>query len=656
MSISIGPFYGMSPKISPRLLRDGGAVAATNMILTSGQIRPIKEPELVHTPDFDGPWQSVFRAVKGDEEKWLAWNNDVDVVRAPLPPSAEPRFYWSGDGEPRYGRFAGLPSTFFALGIPKPQTPVSISVSGGSGANVTRVYAYTFISELGEESGLSPVSNITTGKVDGIWELTDFDVLPTNAGSGTASHSLGVTTFTNTALHWLRAGDEIVIAGQTVKVQSILLPTDFTILGDFSVATSWERKAPWNTSNMYRRLYRTTGTNGTFQLVADNIGTSYFDTLTDAQIFGDELISLGWEPPPTNLKGLTALPNGSVVGFFDNQICYSEPYQPHAWPIAYRRATAFDVVGIGHYGTTVIACTESDPYICDGTEPSVVRAESANEVWPCLSKRSVVNVGDGVMFATAYGMAYIGMQGKSIWTKDIYNRVDWSFLNPSSMVAAKGEGRILVRFISDDNSKGVLVFDQDNPEIGLTLISEYPDEIYTDLVNGSFYFVDDLGVRKYDTATGGRASYFWLSKEYELPRPMNYGACKVDFESEQSLADANAEISRFEDEVNQNEVLIAGYKGLGSINGSAINQLYIFGSNLIKAEPPAIFKSTVTIYAKPQNSQTLKPVFSKILGADESSFRLPSGFKSDIWQVGITGNLRIKSVKLAESFRELGKL
>lgn len=656
MSIRIAPFYGMSPKTAERQLGDGGAVSATNLILTSGEIRPIREPEIVHVPVTNPPWLAVYRAASGDSEKWLSWNVDVDVVRAPLPPSAEPRFYWSGDGEPRYATFTGLPSTFFSLGIPKPQTAPSVAPSGGVGADVTRIYGYTFFSELGEESALSPISALTTGKVDGTWAITGMDAFPASSGTGTATHLSGVTTFNNTGFHWLRADEQIVIGGQTVPVLSVVDADTFTVAGNFAAATTWARVAPWNTAGIKRRLYRSEGTAAQFQLVADNVGTTYNDTLLATAILGDELISLAWELPPVNLQGLISLPNGALVGFFGNQVCYSEPFQPHAWPIAYRRATAFDVVGIGHYGTTVVACTESDPYICDGTEPAVVTAESANEVWPCLSKRSVVSTGDGVMFATTYGMAYVGMQGKQIWTNGLFTRFEWQPLNPQNMVAAKAEGRIFVRFNSDDGSQGVLIFDQENPQIGLTMLSAYPDEIYTDKVNGSFYLVDSGGVKRYDTAEGARVPYLWLSREYTTPKPLNYGACKVDFTSEQRPADVAAEIARYEAELLANDDAVAAYAGFGGINGSQLNDKQINGSNIFEVEPPNIFEATITVYAKTHRDADLKAVFSKQLTTDERGFKLPSGFKADVWQIGITGSLRIKSVKVAETMKALEQL
>lgn len=651
--IRIGPFYGSAPRTAERLLGDNLAVKAANLILTSGEVRPIREPELVNIPVSARPWISVYRAARGEDEKWLAWNRDVDIVRAPLAASVEPRFYWTGDGEPRYAKFTGLPNTFFSLGIPKPQVKPTVVPSGGTGIDVTRFYVYTFFSELGEESAPSPLSTIATGKVDATWAISGMDNFPASSGSGTAAHAAGVTTFTNTGLHWLRAGEEIVIAGTKVVVSNTPSPTVFTVPGNFAGATAWSRVAPWNTSNMKRRLYRSAGTAAMFQLVSDNVPTSYNDTLTDAQILGDELISLGWELPPVNLKGLIDLPNGSLVGFFDNQVCYSEPFQPHAWPTAFRRGTTFDVVGLGSYGTTVVACTKSDPFICEGSEPAVVTAESANQVWPCLSKRSVISVGDGVMFATTYGMAYIGRTGSEIWTRSLFTRYEWNPLQPHTMVAAKAEGRIFVRYESDTGAKGMLVFDQENPQIGLTMLSLYPDEIYSDRVNGQFYLVNEDGIKRYDAASGERVNYEWLSREYTFQKPVNFGACKVDFVSEQTQDDVAADKAEFDLLAQSNQLLLGTYRGFGGINGSPLSRCLLNGSNLQNISPPGVSASTITLYAKSAQNKDLRVVDSRQLIDDERPFKLKAGFKADVWQIGITGTLRIKSVKVAETIRAL---
>lgn len=648
--IRIVPFLGMLPRTAERLLGDGAAVDAENVNLSSGEIRPIKRPLLVNTPAVSGPWLSVYRAEHNDAQVWLAWPVDVDIVRAPLPPAVEPRYYWTGEGEMRYARFSDLPSGAFTVGAPRPKSAPAVSVSGGTGIDVTRVYVYTFYSPLNEESGDSPASALTTGKVDGTWAISGMDAFPANSGIGTAVHAGGVTTFTNTGNHWLRVGDQVVISGQTVAVSAVTSNTAFQVPGDFSAATAWARKAAWNTTGMKRRLYRSAGSSGNFQLVHDDVGTSYNDTKTDAQIMGDELISQGWEPPPANLRGLIALPNGALAGFFDNQLCYSEPYQPHAWPIEYRRATDHEIVGIQSYGTTVVAATAGTPYVAAGVEPATVTLETVDKVWPCLSKRSIVSIGDGVLYATSHGLAYVGMGGASIWTDSFFTRTEWEPLAPTSMIAAVSHGRVYVRWIGENGDKGVMVFAPSEANVGLTLLSAVPDELYGDPRNGKLYLVDATGIQQFDAGVGSRIDFSWKSKQYHLANPLNLGAAKVDFVSEMSQADYDAALIAYESAVTANNSLVSGYGGIGAVNALQVGGGMLNGSNILKIALPDAAALTFTLYCDDV------AVFSRVLVSDQSAFKLPQGFKTDNVAVGLTGAVRVKSVKLAETMLGLKAL
>lgn len=651
-AIRITPFLGMLPRTAPRLLPEGAAVEATNVDLTSGEIIPIRRKNLVNTPSVAGPWLAVYRAEYNGAEVWLAWPRDVDVVRAPLPSTVEPRFYWAGDGEPRYAKYSGLPATFFAMGVPRPKAAPTVTPSGGTGAATTRVYVYTFYSALDEESGESPASALTTGKVDDSWAIAGMDAFPANSGTGSVSFAGGVSTFTNTGNHWLRVGDEVVISGTTVAVSEVTSNSVYKVPGNFAGATTWARKAPWNTTGMKRRLYRSAGSTGSYQLVNDNVGTSYSDTLTDSQILGDELISQGWEPPPPGLRGLIVLPNGAMVGFLDNEVRYSEPLQFHAWPDSYRRRCDFPVVGIEAYGTTVVACTASVPYVLSGVEPASVTPESVQQVWPCLSKRGVISVGDGVLYPTSYGLAYIGLRGAFIWTEAFYGRADWRPLNPETMVAAVTEGRVYLRYEADDGGRGVLMFEPDGGSIRLTSLSAFPDELYADARNGLLYLVDALGIYQFDASDGLRENYAWRSRDYHLGKMVNLGAAKVDFASEMTAADSAKAQADYDAAIAANAALVAGYTGFGALNGAGggVNETRVDGSSIQGLPEVASDSVTFTLYSKGL------AVYSTKLFADDRAFRLPAGFRTDVLAVGLSGTARVNAVKLAETMAGLSQV
>lgn len=642
--LRIEAFSGLTPRTGDRLLPNNGATEAANLLLTSGEIRPLRPANLVHTPSSSAPWYSVFRAEDDGVEKWLAWGKDVDIAKAPLSSDVEQRYYWTGDGEPRYTTFTNLPSTYYTLGVPTPTTAPSVSPSGGVGSNVTRFYRYTFVTALGEESSPSPVSAEVTDKVDATWAISGMSAVPNNSGTVTGVYSGGKTTFTDTNPHWLRVGDEVVINSTTLVVTDISGLT-FKVAGDYSAYTTWARKAPWNTTNMYRRLYRTTGTSGSWQLVADNItSTTYNDTLTDAQIEGDELISDGWIPPPVGLKGLGFLPNGAAYGFVGNQLCFSEPYQPHAWPLEYQFGTDYEIIGASAFGTTVVAATAANPYVADGVEPASVTLQKVNNVWPCLSKRSVISVGDAVLYATSYGIAMVSSAGPQLWTSALYTIEEWSPLNPSSMVFATSEGRVFVAYTPTGGATAMLIFHPGEAAL-LTELSESPTELYTDPRNGLLYIVDSDGINQWNASAGEFMAYTWRSKEFELPQPVNLGAAKIDFTSAASQADqAQAQANYAADLATNLALITAGL--LHDYNSFDFNEIDINGDNLITPRTTGLDSITFTLFVEGVEK------FSRTV-FDDAPFRLPSGYMTDNLSVQVSGTVRVKTIKLAQTMSGL---
>ncbi len=136
----IAGFSGLVPRLAKQLLAPNQAQIATNCRLTSGDLRPINAPSLVFSPVIDGDIVSMFRMEKDGNEKWLAWDKDVDVARSPVAGDSSRRFYYTGDGEPRASDFdlasagpASSPSASgcYVLGVFPPLTPPTVTPAGG---------------------------------------------------------------------------------------------------------------------------------------------------------------------------------------------------------------------------------------------------------------------------------------------------------------------------------------------------------------------------------------------------------------------------------------------------------------------------------------------------------------------------------------------
>jgi len=316
--------------------------------------------------------------------------------------------------------------------------------------------------------------------------------------------------------------------------------------------------ALWNTGAMSRRLYRTTGTSGSWQLVRDHIsGTSFEDTFTDSQILGDDFISEGWEPPPAKLRGLGVLPSGAAFGYVNNLLCFSEPTQLHAWPPAYQLSSDHEIVGAAAYGTVVVAATASKPLMADGQEPAAANFTKVESIWPCLSEQSVVAVGDAVVYATSFGLAMIGLSGPQLLTANFFTEVEWKEYNPRSMRCAFSENRLFVRW-EKDGRNGLLLFKL-NEAAALTTSSVQCTGLYVDPLDGELYLTRAEGVYRFDADDGVRIPFIWESKEFELAKSVNLGAARLEFKSALTVADQEAIAAQRIIDIAYNAEVLAAY-------------------------------------------------------------------------------------------------
>ena len=648
-TLVLRPFGGLVPRTAAQLLPDSGAQQAVNCILTSGEIRPTRAAEFISTPTNTGAL-SIFRAEYQGTAKWTDWATDVDYALVPLSVDVEPRYVWTGDGEPKYTKFSNFPSTYYMLGVPTPLTAPTVTPTGGTGSTETRYYTYTFQLTDGTvlwEGTNSPVSAQVTGKVDSSWAITNMDSLPANSGTGTAVYTT-VTTFTNTGNHWLRVGDQIVMSSTTLTVASVPSATTFTVAGNYASATSWARKTNWNTAGMTKCIYRTAGTTAQFQLVASGVsGTTYTDTLLSAAIPGNSLITQGWVPPPTGMKGIMSMPDGSMAGFVNNILYRSVPYQPHAWPLTYQRQADYEIIGIAGFGTTIVAATAANPYVADGVDPTSVTFTKVNQVWPCLSKRSVASIGDGVIYASKDGLACIGPSGAVIWTKDLYTVEEWTPLNPATMIVAAAQEKVFITYTVTGSTPQIMIIAPGEPA-ALFQSSLTPTEIWTDPRYGQLYIVDAVtGISRWNTTVGNFMTWTWQSKDFRLPQPVNFGAAQLIFESASSYADTQAASAKYQADITSNQNAISLKTMTIDYGDYAFgDDTAIMDDSLVVPNDTGVDKLYFTVFANKQE------VLTKLV-TDNKPFKLPAGYKEDNYSFQVMGTVKLLAVKIAQTMNEL---
>jgi hypothetical protein len=667
----IAGFSGLVPRLAKQLLAANQAQVATNCNLTSGDLRPRNAPLPIFNPIIDGDIVSMFRMEKDGNEKWLAWSKDVDVARSPVANNVERWFYYTGDGEPRVSNFdlatqgAGpYPSGCYVLGVTPPVTAPTVGSAGGASADeVTRVYVYTFVTQAGEESEPSPPTSLT-GKADDTWTISGMDGVPPISGSVTNavkdSPSAGYVTVTLNTVFGLRAYEEIAftsVAGMSdlngVFPLESVDPNTNTVVVVLSTAQSytsggtWDRVAPHNIVGMTKRIYRTvttTNTGAEYQYVVTLSGatTSYTDSLSDEAIADAGLLpSAKWHMPPANMRGIIILPNGIAAGFTGNEIHFSEPFKPYAWPDDYRQSYDQDIVAIGVTGTTLVGMTKGNPFTITGVDPLTMGGgmEKLPVAWPCMSKRSVATFVFGVGYAAPQGLVIIGVQNDTV-TKDLFTQKEWSELNPQSFIAATGDNRYYAGHQVEGSS---LMFVIDKGEAASFLrINQKISAIWTDPATGKLYVANDRKIYQWEGDIGGKLIYEWRSKQFLSGPPLNYGAAKIDADfgmTEEEIAAAQA---THDAAITANEAFIASGGMNDGLADPALGE-YGVGGDALPVVPPLVIDALqfqLWCDGKLRHSRQV---------LNNRAFRLPAGYKSDNAEVVLSGNVKVSGVVLAET-------
>ncbi|MEP6605544.1 MAG: hypothetical protein ABJA60_05445 [Nitrosospira sp.] len=671
----IAGFSGLVPRLAKQLLAPNQAQIATNCRLTSGDLRPINAPSLVFSPIIDGDIVSMFRMEKDGNEKWLAWDKDVDVARSPVAGDSSRRFYYTGDGEPRASDFdlasvgqASSPaaSGCYLLGVFPPLAPPVVTPAGGTGEPVTRSYVYTFVTQWGEESKPSPASLATSGKADSAWMLSAMDTVPPNSGTVSAAVRdtpvAGQATVRLDDVFGLRAGEEIIFAsveGMTDLIGRFTLISTDPVTKNVVVALSttqtyatggadgsWVRSASHHTAGMNKRIYRTlttpSGTEYHYVVTLPGTAALYSDIAPDSAVArGEVLPSATWEMPPANMKGIVILANGIAAGFAGNEVLFSEPFKPYAWPAGYRQTYDQDIVAIGLSGTTLVGMTAGNPFTITGVEPVTMGGgmEKLGVAWPCMAKRGVASFAFGVGYPAPQGMVIIGTNS-DIVTKDLFTQKEWAELNPDTFFAVSADNRYYCGYSVDDS---MLMFVIDKAEnASFIKVNQKITAIWADPATAKLYVAADKKIYQWEGDVGTKLSYEWKSKKFLTASPVNYGAAKIDADFDMSEAELASAQNSHHAAIAANQALAGSDAMDDGLADSALGEYEIGGDAMQSLPPLSIDSLQFQLWA----NGMLK--FTKQVESNRA-FRLPGGYKADNVEMVLSGNVKITGVVLAET-------
>lgn len=369
-----------------------------------------------------------------------------------------------------------------------------LTASGSTSNNVVQAataYVYTFVNDLGWESGPSPAS-ATILRPDGV---------------------------------------------------SVTVTTPTTADSSYGIVSK----------NIYRIVSGATG--DIFLLVDTTplAQAAYVDILDDAVIStpGTPLPSADWDLPNPLMEGIIPLPNNCMAGFFGNQLCFSAQGRPWAWPINYRLTTDTAIVAIANIDNTIVIGTKSFVYTATGNDPANYSMSKPGEPQACVAKRGMVYLdGVGVMFPSPDGYQVCAGSAGNVTnaTSFLFTKRQWQALNPTSIRSAVHDGVLFFWFDGPTPDAGCAI-DTNQNGFGKISLAFHATAVHVNPVTDSMYMVLDqvnepsdgllpiassavtpsgTTIYEFDADPANAMVYLWRGKLNLMPYETCFHFCKVE--------------------------------------------------------------------------------------------------------------------------------
>ncbi len=509
----------------------------------------------------------------------------------------------------------------------------TISSSDGrvdiAGDTQARAYLYTWFTPWDEESiGSEPaeplfikegqtvtVSNLPTSKPSGKNQVQGIRLYRTLS-------TVADTEYLRLATLWFPVTVDTVVGTTVTTVQ----PHNLAIGNYFKISTGVSGGEVTDVTDDYTFTYTggtgSGGSGGTlYHDVSENPGTSTprywgdgsYDFVDDFNVASllNALTTDEYLAPPEGLRGLTLYNNNILVGFVGNELYFSEPGEYHAWPRAYRKEIPFNIVGLAVFSGYLLIATENYPYLISGSDPAVLSLTRVDARYPCMSKRSIANMGYGVIYATHDGLAlYSTTTGPQLATRLLYNSDTWNAdLDPRTLVGTAYKDTYLAW-----HSTGGISFERDDRVGGffVDLVTDPQPQAtwYDPLSNNLYYATGTSGdVYLWDDIAQPAQPFEWKSKVIVTEQPLNIGAARID-------ADYAATSPIWDTVTDQWEAAAIQWDN----NGGITFKMWVDRSLVLTQQL--------------DNKQV---------------FRLPSGYRSDTFEIGVEGSVRLKAIRAAET-------
>jgi len=534
--------------------------------------------------------------------------------------------------------------TYFSPGSEVSTTSNSDGKVSLAGFNRPRTYVYTWLTPWGEESIASEPSDPIYVREG---QTVTVNNLPQNPPSGN-NFIRGVrlyrtlTTASGSEYFRLRTlwfPTKLASVARSGNVATVTLQEPHNLIVDDRIKISGAFESSFNVTDadvteiVDRYTFRFNQSGSNVSTTTETGGTLYHDvseTLDDpARYWGDNtynftddfessalsfsLTTNDYDPPPDGLQNIISAQNNILAGFVGNRLFFSEPRQLHAWPERYALTFPYSIVGIEAVQGQIVVLTDKYPYRVYGSDPAVMTYSRVDVPYPCLSKKSIVNMGFGVVFATHGGLAeYDPASGAALITRALFDWDSWrTFLDPTTITAEYFDGRYFA-----SHSGGSFIFEADQRGGGIFItLDETFDAAWNDPITNEFYFTKGTNgdIFRWGAPDQPFKNIEWRSRTIKTETFANMAAARVQAD----YTDASA----MWDEVDTTW----GTRDVDwNTDGNVLFELFV----------------------------DRERVFQRIL-TDDKTFRLPVGYKSDTFSVSVSGASRVRSIHIGTSASEL---
>ena len=489
-------FTGEKPGRHPQKLELSDAEEARNVRLLSGALEAWRGSAKAYDSSLTNLTRTLFRTQYGRWVEWPVWYRVVNTIN---PNDPYDRIFLAGGDRPpqvldpdRAGtdEDPSYPLGSLRLGVPGPESPL---------ANA-RAISHSSAIDWADSNGLSYPSDWPV-------EIDDEEGTPR-----TRTYTYTVTlenNFGEESIPAIPTAPVDVGENETVKFALPAVP-EMADAGDVILKRYF--------------IYRSTG--GPFQYIgsAPIEWGEYVDLIPDGAA-AEVLESEDNDMPPEDMDGIVTIGGNFYAGFVNNEVVFSQPGLPHAWPTAYRQPVDYRIVELASFGQTLVVMTQGSLFLGHGGHPAGLTLQNTAIQQPCVSRESVVTLAGGVMYASPDGLVYVTGQGPQIVTQDIFDRDTWQKLNPETIRAAQWY-HLYVGWYDGEDGPGGFVFDPNRPSWGVIFFdTPYPTAVYSLVEEDRLFYAYDGEIREWDA--GERMTYRWRSRPIDLSAPAALSVVRV---------------------------------------------------------------------------------------------------------------------------------